>query len=143
MKNKFAILTMVLSLCFVGYSGEPTLHAGAKKEKNHKKAKKNKITKLKTQYDNLKQDYHYTMENFVVLLQRLITVYDELDNRIQELENKNQKYDQELFLVREVFNKKAQEDETFRVGFDLPFWEEPVYINGIRVERHPIGENSK
>lgn len=139
--TKFAIMAILLSVFFVCCSGGDTLYAGNKKAKNHKKVQKIKTEKLKQQYENLKQDYHYTMENFVVLLQRLITVYDELDNRILELENKNQKYDQELFLVREVFNKKAQEDETFRVGFDLPFWDEPVYINGVRVERHPIGEN--
>lgn len=136
MKKKFSLLTMILSLFFVCYSVDPTLYAGNKKEKNQKKSQKAKAAKLKKQHKELQEDYQYTMEHFVLLLQRLVTVYDELGDRMYEIENKSLIHDKELFLIKEIFEKKALEDDTFRLGFDVPFFEEPVYINKVYVERH-------
>lgn len=143
MKNKLkrslnvnlVVLTMLLSIFFVSLGDISTLYAKNKKQK----AKIIKAKKLKKQYANLHEEYQLTMEEFLHVLKRLMIVYDDLHEKVSDLDKKCQKYEHELFLVREVFNKKAQEDETFRVGFDLPFMDETVYVDGIRVERHPIG----
>lgn len=148
MKNKFrklldvnvGMLTILLSVFLIFSCSEKPLVAANKKDKNHKKNVQ-RAKKIQEDYAHLQNDYQYTLQNFVDLLNRLVTIYDELDTRIQELEKRYQGQEQELYQIKEVFNRKAEEDETFRLGIQTPFFEEPVYINGIHVERHKVPEN--
>lgn len=137
--SKLLMLGMCLCAIFILSGKDGTLYAKEKKNKNNKNVKARQ--KLQHEYDDLQKDYQVTMENFVQLLQRLVTIYDELDQRILEVESKTEIHQDALFQIKDVFEKKSMEDETFRIGITLPFCEEPYYLKGVRVERHKQGDS--